>query len=413
MITRTSWFAAAIWSGLLGLSPALAQCDWRADFVGRGLDGFGFALTTHTDVNGSSLYVGGGFTQPASRVARWDGSAWHALGAGLSDEVYALAFYDDGTGAKLYAGGRFNTGSGAPGNHIARWNGSSWQALGAGTSGPVYALAVHNDGSGSQLYVGGRFLEAGGQTVNRIARWNGSDWSGVGGGVTCETLIATCEVRALRPMLHNQTQQLFVGGFFTDAGGVDLSLGTPQYLNYGHIARWNGSTWGNVNFGVNSVVRAVTAFDEEAGSSPLRIGGQFTLSLNPLNRVGRNRFLQWLEMRDGFNGLGVYALEVIDPGNGPALFAAGDLSSAPSTNPNIPGVNLRNIGRWNGASWEPLGSGPLNGVNGEIYALAEYDDGSGKALYATGAFLSAGALQSPRITKWQCLDPPLFANGFE
>lgn len=406
---------AAMLSGLFGVvSPASAQCDWRSDFVGRGLDGFGYALTAHNDGNGTSLYVGGGFsTQPASRVARWDGSAWHALGAGLPDEVYALAFYNDGNGEKLYAGGRFNTSAGAPGNHVARWNGSSWEPLGVGTSGTVYALSVHDDGSGSQLYVGGIFLQAGGQTVNRIARWNGTNWSGVGGGVTCETLFASCEVRAIRPMLHNQTQQLFVGGYFTDAGGVDLSLAGSQYLNYGHIARWSGSAWGNVNFGVDQSVRAVAASYEDADSSPLRIGGFFLHSLNPLNRVGRNRALQWLEMRDGFNGTAVHALEVIDPDSGPALYAAGNLSSAPSSNPNIPGVNLRNIARWNGLSWESLGTGPLNGVNGEVYAMAEYDGGDGKALYATGAFLSAGALQSPRIGKWQCLEAPLFANGFE
>ncbi len=414
MIGKMGWKAGGLLLALFAATPpVLAECDWRDDFVGRGLNGFGYALVAHTDSNGASLYVGGGFTQPASRVARWDGNAWHALGAGLSDEVYALAFYDDGGGAKLYAGGRFNTSTGAPGNHVARWDGSNWQPLGAGTDGPVYALTVHNDGSGSQLYVGGRFVQAGGQTVNRLARWNGSTWSGVGGGLTCESTIAFCEVRAMRPMLHNGSQRLYVGGFFTEAGGVDLSLSGSQYLNYGHIARWTGSAWNGVNGGVNLTVRAVTAFGETPDTSPLRIGGLFGSSLNPLFLVGRDLFLQWVNLRDGLNGFGVYAMEVIDPGNGPALYAAGNISSAPSTNPNIPNLTLRNITRWNGTNWERLGSGSLNGVNNEVYALAEFDDGSGRALYATGAFLNSGSLQSLRIGKFQCTEGSLFVNGFE
>ena len=54
--------------------------------MGSGLNSQGRVLAVHP-ITGD-LYVGGWFTQaggsPASRIAYWDGSAWHPLGSGLS-----------------------------------------------------------------------------------------------------------------------------------------------------------------------------------------------------------------------------------------------------------------------------------------------------------------------------------------
>ena len=54
------------------------------------------------------------------------------VGLGLGDElacyVNALAV----SGTNLYAGGCFTTAGGVPANNIAKWNGSAWSALGRG-----------------------------------------------------------------------------------------------------------------------------------------------------------------------------------------------------------------------------------------------------------------------------------------
>ena len=65
-------------------------------------------------------------------------------------------------------------------NRIARWDGSAWSALGSGMNSTVKALAFDNSGN---LYAGGYFTTAGGETVNRIAKWDGSAWSALGSGV--------------------------------------------------------------------------------------------------------------------------------------------------------------------------------------------------------------------------------------
>ena len=114
-------------------------------------------------MSGTNLYAGGDFTTAggvtANNIAKWDGSAWSALGSGMScwrSYVYALAV----SGTNLYAGGEFTTAGGVSANSIAKWDGSAWSALGSGMNGSirVSALAV----SGTNLYAGGDFTTAGG-----------------------------------------------------------------------------------------------------------------------------------------------------------------------------------------------------------------------------------------------------------
>ena len=140
-------------------------------------------------MSGTNLYAGGYFTTaggvPANNIAKWNGSAWSALGSGMSTATcrHALAV----SGTDLYAGGDFTTAGGVPANYIAKWNGSAWSALGSGMDGTaVYALAV----SGTDLYAGGYFTTAGGVAANHIAKWDGSAWSALGSGMDTASALA-------------------------------------------------------------------------------------------------------------------------------------------------------------------------------------------------------------------------------
>jgi hypothetical protein len=100
---------------------------------------------------------------------------WASLGTGASGAVLALAYGPDGT---VYAGGSFNSMGGvANTNGIAKWNGSAWSAMGTGAAvgGVVYGLAV--DASGIVYATGDFSLMGGVANTVRIAKWNGSAWS--------------------------------------------------------------------------------------------------------------------------------------------------------------------------------------------------------------------------------------------
>ncbi len=126
-------------------------------------------------MSGTDLYAGGYFTTagevPANNIAKWDGSAWSALGSGMDSLVYVLAV----SGTDLYVGGGFTTAGGVAANSIAKWNGSAWSALGSGMhtssygsnyNSGVYALAA----ASSHLFVGGDFLFAGPNVSPFIAK---------------------------------------------------------------------------------------------------------------------------------------------------------------------------------------------------------------------------------------------------
>jgi hypothetical protein len=108
----------------------------------------------------------------ASRIARWNGTSWSALGSGISGlpnftSVNALTVLPNGD---LVAGGQFTSAGGVSANGIARWDGTSWSALGSGMGGQypsVYALTTLPNGD---LVAGGDFGSVGGVSASVLSR---------------------------------------------------------------------------------------------------------------------------------------------------------------------------------------------------------------------------------------------------
>ena len=222
------------------------------------------ALTSFDDGSGPALYAGGLFTLAgggaASRIARWNGASWSALGTGVNNAVRALVVFDDGSGPALYAGGNFTTAGGGSANRIAKWNGASWSPLGTGVNNAVRALVVFDDGGGPALYAGGNFTSAGGGAANRIARWDGASWSALGSGVSG----LSNTVEALAVFDDGSGPALFVGGNFASAGGSAAN----------RIAKWDGASWSALGSGTSREVLAMTGHDDGSGPA-LFAGGVF------------------------------------------------------------------------------------------------------------------------------------------
>ena len=135
------------------------------------------------------LFVGGQFTMaagvPASRIAKWGRDSvasdpyWSTLGDGTDLPVYSLIAFDNGSSSDLYAGGVFAEAGGIAASRMAKWDGSAWSALGDGVLDEVRAMAVYDDdgagGDPDALFVGGDIMQAGGASVTGIAKWSCSD----------------------------------------------------------------------------------------------------------------------------------------------------------------------------------------------------------------------------------------------
>jgi hypothetical protein len=184
---------------------------WSA--LGTGLSGgSGYAIWA---IDTSNVYVGGDFTSAGgvantANIAKWNGSAWSALGTGVNSYVWAISALN---ASNVYVGGDFITASGVTVNRIAKWDGSSWSALGSGTNGTVYAVHAYD---ASNIIIGGSFTTAGGVTCNRVAKWNGASWNSLGSG----TVGVNSYVNAVR-MVSPTT--IYAGGAFTTAGGVSCN----------------------------------------------------------------------------------------------------------------------------------------------------------------------------------------------
>jgi hypothetical protein len=174
-----------------------------------GANGNVYAMVLAPD---GTLYVGGAFTlmdgiANTNRIAMWttDNDAF-ALGTGMNGDVYALALAPNGD---LYAAGDFTTAGGVAAAGIAKWNGSAWSAVGANTVVGGRALAIGID---SRIYIGGTFANMGNvAAADNLAQYTGSAWAAIGSAGP------NAEVDAL---LIARNGDLYIGGQFTTVGGI-------------------------------------------------------------------------------------------------------------------------------------------------------------------------------------------------
>ncbi|MCP4660417.1 MAG: hypothetical protein GY856_33870 [bacterium] len=278
------------WSAFSGLSGAVFSDSVEA-------------LAVYDDGSGPALYAGGRFglagDVTANNIAKWDGTQWSALSGpsdnGLSSSVEALAVYDDGSGPELYVGGSFDHAGGVPALSIAKWDGTAFSALG-GVCGDVEELAVWDDGSGPALYVGGWFDTAGGVAANGIARWDGSAYSALSGpsgyGVDEYPIGA---VEALAVYDGDSGPALYAGGWFASAGGVAAD----------NIAQWDGSAFSSLSgpSAPGDHVYALAVYDDGNGPA-LYVGGRFQQAGGLASSyLGRWRCPRLVEIfADGFDG---------------------------------------------------------------------------------------------------------------
>jgi len=267
----------------------------------------------------------------------------------------------------------------------------------------VLALEVLDSGSGPALHVGGSFLQAGSLTVRGLAAWNGTGWTGFGGGVESAAGPFVGPGAVFALAMHDDGS----GAALYAGGSFQFAGGVPAT----HIARWNGSAWSALSTPLPAGAFAVYSLVEwDSGQGPELFAGSFASSLGAPTAVVRWDGSVWSPLGLGltstdFFGVIVEELTVFDDGSGEALYAAGAFTSS-GTEP------VRNLGRWNGSAWEQVGGG----TQGAVRAMAVLDDGTGPALFVGGDFTAVGPTFQPagRIARWDgALWTPMaaFLNG--
>lgn len=414
--------------------------EWSSIGPGSGLNGTleALAVLPSGELVAAGHFTRAGFTN-VNRIVSWNGSNWSPLGSGLSGSlpppndappvVYALAVTPNGD---LIAGGLFTTAGGVSASNIARWNGSAWSALGSGINRDVYALAVLQNGD---LVAGGRFDGAGGFAASRIARWNGSGWS----TMAFEINGASPTVRALAVLPDGR---MVAGGSFTGIGGSG-GRNIAVWSGAGGFSQW-GIMGNGTNGPVNALAVLPGGDLVLAGSFTTVDEGFSNLTARNIARWNGFNYSSFGSGVDSFNAF-VYALAVLPSGSvvaGGTFTSAGGVSARniasvngstwsalpPSDSMNAPvrciarvsngdlvaggeftsagGVPANRIARWNGAAWQPMGSG----MNGPVNAVAQLINGF---IIAGGSFTSAGGVPVSNIALWNGVDWIAMGSGVD
>jgi hypothetical protein len=201
---------------------------------------FGGGVYGLTADNGGNLYASGQFINlesipAADHVAAYlGGGTWHAMGSGPgvgggAVDSYVGSITSDGT--NVYVGSdSVNIAGIAAADHVARWNGSAWSAMGSNTAGtdgwfPASSFIYSMTTSGPLVFATGSFQNANGNPLaDDIAYFNGTTWhplgsNGAGNGPWIGKGLSLAPFQ----------QHLIVGGNFTSAGGDNLARNAASF----------------------------------------------------------------------------------------------------------------------------------------------------------------------------------------
>jgi hypothetical protein len=411
--TVVSALIASLLAGVVALevSPAPLQAvnmdgEWSA--LGSGMpDGTVFQIVSD---GAGNLYAGGTFTSASgvsgtSKIAKWDGASWTALGKGVSASTYGVFAVGVDTAANpdvVYVGGDITQVKKADNTTVAvNWTAkfdstNDWSALATASGNGVVSTSDPDDAveeialSGQTAYLAGRFdgVTGDGTPQDNFAKFSGGTLSEVASSSETNYYVNGLTIDGSgNPILTGQ----FTG--VTDAGGQET---------FRRVAKWDVATSRWVGFGTgpsgpfNNIAAAVAA-----DGSDVFVGGNFTkVQNNNVDVANTNGIAMWDDSASAWVSIGsvggtvVEELRVIDHGGTKYLYAGGVFNS-------IGGVSAVNIARMNLTTpgvWEPLTVGCVNGVNGAVRSIVDAGNG---AVYVSGGFTDAGGVAAAdRIAKF-------------
>jgi trimeric autotransporter adhesin len=349
------------WNGELWIVPEHEIRSSTPGHLARGGDGTVYVSTTEQK-DGYFVYNilmnrNGEWTKIAVGTGEAPGSAGQKLN--IDTYVRALAMDRDG---HLIATGEFRTVAGSDSDfgrlsveHAMQWDGSGWHTLGNSIGGRVF---------GTQTLTNSVFVLDMATSPDGLITMGG--WIGHAGGVPVNGAVSldpetgiwsylADSVEAFRPRLetsavhYDNNGTLIIGGDFkrrTNNAGDEILYG---------VAAWNGSDWSTLGEGIigQSAGSSIELNDLQTGpGGHLYAAGVFQKSGETITRnIARWDGTTWLPLG---NGVSAAANAMTTDANG-HLIVGGSFPYADGS--STTGILVRNIARWDGESWHAMGNG--------------------------------------------------------
>ncbi len=342
-------------------------------------------------------------------IAAWDGTSWTGFDTGLgpaTNQTFGVAAFDYGEGLALYVSGNFGTPS-----RVARWNGTNWEQPAQNLNGAVRTLTSFDDGSGIALFGAGLNMSSiEGVPISNFTKLqvDGDDCNANGIADSCDVLdssfdcngdgeVDSCQVLT-SPELDCDGNLLVDSCEIADNPSLDLNgdgfLDSCQTINC--TAGWVTDIPGVDDIpGPNLVGLDEPVWTAVDFGGDIFVGGDFSSVAGvPATRIARFDGTNWSQAGQGFDNM-VLKLKVLDLGDGPELYAAGQFLNDAS------GLeSLNKVARWNPDTelWEEVGTNGL-GSGGTVWDLEVY---AGE-LYAAGTFGQRIRKYDPVGDDWDAL----------
>lgn len=293
-------------------------------------------------------------------IVRWNGTSWELFGSWQSGLFNRLQAH----GNRLCVAGKFAMKNNPAIRNLAIWDGQSWSGLGAGPGAVRDLCWLGNEVFAIENYQLSKQVDS-----QAVVRWDGSTWSRVDSGLAAGIIMNVA----------------------ADSQYAYLSLEERDFKHM-QVCRWNGHAFQTIRrfscFGITDVMKA--------GKGKVFLGG----SLRGIDGEVFDNLSEWdgnkMKGLGKTSNAGPFSYPEIIRSDGKDLFLGGGVMRYAGD------IAVGDVARWNGGVWDAMGGGfkEASPVIFKAVAKIKTFGFSNGDIYAGGRFDSSEAGGNKNIARW-------------